>query len=45
MTTYVLGLIVSINDDRRLATPLGNLDGSNLLLEPAGLLGGVGLLV
>lgn len=42
---YVLGLVVSVDNDWRLAAPLGHLNGGNLLLEPASLLGGIGLLV
>ena len=45
MTTYVLGLVIGINNDWGLATSLGDLDWSNLLLEITGLLGGDGLLV
>jgi hypothetical protein len=43
--TYVLGLVVAVNDDWRLATSYGDLNGSDLFLEPAGLVCSVGLLV
>lgn len=43
--TYVLGFVVSVNDDWRLTAPYGNLDGGDFLLEPASLVGGIGLLV
>lgn len=45
MTTYVLGLVVSVDYDRRLVASLGDLNRRDLLLEPACLLGSNGLLV
>lgn len=37
MNTHVLGLVVDRDSDRRFATSLGNLDGSNLRGKPASL--------
>jgi len=42
---YVAGLIVLVHNDRRLSAPDRDLDWGNLLLEPAGLVRGVGLFV
>lgn len=43
--TYVLGLVVTVYNDRRLAASYGNLDGGDLLLEQASVVRGNGLLV
>ena len=43
--TYILGLVVSVYNDGWLATSNRDLDRGNLVLEPAGVVGGVGLLV
>jgi len=45
MDTHVLGLVVLVNNDRRLSASYGNFNGGNLLLEPNCLLRGIGLLV
>lgn len=44
-STYVLGLVILVNNDVWLATTTADLDGNNLFSEPTTLLGGLGLLV